>query len=112
MSATLKQTQRHRSKANNALLRAAGRKQFNRYSQLVDAGAKVVASDRYGKLLRQELDGDEPIVMVQVVNSTPEPDGHFKDYFIRVPPEIQTAHEAVAWSFGKTTKEYAPLIET
>lgn len=76
------------------------------------ARSEIVSTDRYGKLLRQELDGDEPLVMVQVVNSTPEPDGHFKHYFLRVPPEIQTAHEGVAWSFGKTAKEYTPLIET
>lgn len=50
--------------------------------------------------------------MVKVVNSTPEPDGSYKDYFLRVPPTITTAHEAVAWTFGKTAETYAPAIET
>ena len=38
--------------------------------------------------------------MVEVVNSTPEPDGSRKTYFLRVPPTIGTAREAVAWTFG------------
>lgn len=29
-----------------------------------------------------------------------------------VSPTIKTAHEGVAWSFGRTTKDYAPQIET
>ena len=87
----------------------------DRYGQarfLVDGGAKIVATDDYGTLYRRELPGDEPIVMVKVVNSTPEPDGSFKDYFIRVPPTVTTAREAVAWSFAKTADEYAPSVQT
>ena len=41
-----------------------------------------------------------------------EPDGSFKDYFIRVPPTIRTAHAAVAWSFGMTAEQYHPLKES
>ncbi len=47
--------------------------------------------------------------MVKVVNSTPEPDGSFKDYFLRVPPTCQTALEAVAWTFDKTPEQYREL---
>jgi len=50
--------------------------------------------------------------MVRVVNATAEPDGSFKDYFIRVPPSMQTVREAVAWTFGKTAADYAPATET
>ncbi len=50
--------------------------------------------------------------MVKVVNSAPEPDGTFKDYFLRVPPTMQTARQAVAWTFGKESHEYAPVLET
>ncbi len=88
---------------------------IERYGQarfLVDGGAKAVASDDYGTLYRRELAGDEPIVMVKVVNSTAELDGSFKDYFIRVPQTVKTAREAVAWSFGKTADEYAPEVQT
>lgn len=39
--------------------------------------------------------------------------GSFKDYFLRVPPQIKTASEAVAWTFGfDKVQEYAPSIET
>jgi hypothetical protein len=79
---------------------------------LLDSGAKEVGRDDFGVLYRKEIPGDEALVMVKVVNSTPEADGTFKDYFLRVPPATKTAHEAVAWTFGKTAEEYAPLIET
>jgi len=79
---------------------------------VLDSGAKEIHKDEFGILYRKELNDDEPIVMVKVVNSTPEPDGSFKDYFLRVPPEIETAQSAVAWTFGVDEDEYAPLAET
>jgi hypothetical protein len=50
--------------------------------------------------------------MVEVVNSTAEPDGTFHTYWLRVPPQTRTATEAVAWTFGLSEQEYAPLIQT
>jgi hypothetical protein len=47
-----------------------------------------------------------------VINSTPEPDGRFKRYWLRVPPDTKTAHEAVAWTFGVPAKDYSPTVET
>ena len=58
------------------------------------------------------IPGDEPIVMVEMVNLTCERDGSFKRYLLRVPPNIQTAHEAVAWTFDVPAKDYAPQIES
>ena len=58
------------------------------------------------------LPGDEPLVMVKVVSATPETDSSFTDYFLRVPPGIQTAREAVAWTFGKTPDVYDPEQES
>lgn len=40
---------------------------------------------------------------IEVTNSTPEPDGSFAKYFLRVPPEIKTAQQGVAWTFGVPT---------
>jgi hypothetical protein len=88
---------------------------IGRYGQtkyLIDSGAENIGGDDYGVLYRKDIQGDEPIVMVKVVNSTAEPDGSFKDYFLRVPPTIRTAREAVAWTFGKTADEYEPSIQT
>jgi len=51
-------------------------------------------------------------VVVEVLNSTPEPDGSRKTYFLRVPPRTSTAHEAVAWTFGMDAAEYSPITQT
>ncbi len=63
-------------------------------------------------LVEVEMPNDENLVMVRVKNSTPEPDGHFKYYWLRVPPDSKNAEEAVAWTFGMSKKEYAPAKET
>src|SRR5262249_701260 len=84
-----------------------------------DAGGERLDHDeRYGTLWRREFredwDGrvEEPIVMGEVVKSTPEPDGSRKHYWLQVPPEMKTAREAVAWTFGLPEREYDPTTET
>jgi hypothetical protein len=81
-----------------------------RYVQ--DAGALKVASDEFGTLWRCPLLGDEPLVMVEVVNATPEPDGSFRNYWMRVPPNMRTPREAIAWTFGVDAHDYDPTIQT
>ena len=83
---------------------------YERY--LRESGATLAHEDRYGKLWRARRPDDTDIVMVEVINSTPEPDGTRNRYMLRVPPTTQTAHEGVAWTFGKTVAEYAPRVET
>jgi hypothetical protein len=77
---------------------------------LVDSNAVEVHQDDWGILYRKDIPDDEPLMMVKVVNSTPEPDGSFKDYFLRVPPTVNTALEAVAWTFDKSPEEYRQLV--
>jgi len=130
----------------NAEIRRVMIEKYGQAKYLLNAGAKKINQDDYGILYRRELQDDEPIVMVRVLNSTPEPDGslsraeaedvfgkgvvqrrldtmiaigvklgddpRFKEYMIRVPPDMRTAHEAIAWTFDKTPKTYAPSIET
>ena len=79
------------------------RVKINRYGQeryLLDSDARIVAEDDFGILYRKTFFDDEPLMMVKVVNSTPEPDGTFKDYFLRVDPNayggLKTARAAVA----------------
>ncbi len=79
---------------------------------LAITNARPIHEDQRGKLYRIEIPGDEAMTLVQVINSTPEPDGHSKLYTLRVPPNIQRASEAVAWSFGLTEKDYDPAQET
>jgi len=64
------------------------------------------------RLWRADMAGDEPLCVVELVNSTPEPDGSARSYMLRVPPDVQTAHQAVAWTFGMAEREYAPAVES
>jgi len=77
-----------------------------------ECGAMLIHSDKYGKLYKKEIEDDEDMVMVRVINSTGEPDGTFKEYLLRVPPSMETAHQAVAWTFDRTPETYSPIIET
>ncbi len=71
-----------------------------------------IHQDKCGILYRMSLNRDEPIMVVHVVNSTPEPDGSFNEYFLRVPPNMTRAKQAVAWTFGLTEEEYFPVVES
>src|SRR5690606_32986411 len=104
---------------------------------LLDSGAQLISQDEAGMLYRKDVAGDEPIVFVRVLNSTPEPDGvlsraeaistfgpaawrlkrqpattRWKEYVIRVPPSVMSAREAVAWTFGLSEEDYTPYVET
>ena len=87
---------------------------FGHERYIRESGAKLVHRDDWGTLWHAEVPGDEPLVMVEVVNATPEPGtvDVFKTYFLRVPPTMRRAKEAVAWSFGMTENEYDPVIQT
>jgi hypothetical protein len=79
---------------------------------MLSSGARKVQQDDCGELWKQEMPEDEPLVMVRVTNSSPEPEGHLKKYFIRVPPATRTAREGVAWTFGMGPQEYNPKKQT
>lgn len=96
----------------NAEVRRVMIELYGQARYLVDSGANQIAADDTGVLYRKTMNGDEPLVMVKVVNSTPEPDGSRREYFLRVPPTMRTAREAVAWTFGLAEAEYAPEIES
>ncbi|MFE3771750.1 DUF6745 domain-containing protein [Streptomyces sp. NPDC059122] len=83
---------------------------YDRY--LEESGARPSGRDETGVLWRIDLADDEPVVMVEVVNSTPEPDGTHRTYWLRVPPRTRTARQGVAWTFGLTEESYAPALET
>ncbi|MFE7711322.1 DUF6745 domain-containing protein [Streptomyces sp. NPDC057486] len=83
---------------------------YDRY--LTESGAQPVHHDETGILWRIALDGDEDVVMVEVVNSTPEPDGTHRTYWLRVPPSTRTAKGGVAWTFGLDEDAYTPLRQT
>jgi len=55
---------------------------------------------------------DDPVCVLKVINSTAEPDGTFKNYYLTVPPNMKKCKEAVAWTFRMTADDYAPMQET
>jgi Domain of unknown function (DUF6745) len=92
---------------------------------LKDAGAAILNhDDRWGTLYRRDIPNDEPLVMVEVINRSPEPDGSFRHYTLRVSPECcplfmdgrkgrpqkLTALNAVASTFGMTGAQYAQQL--
>lgn len=48
----------------------------------------------------------------QPKNATAEADGTFKEYFLRVPPSITRARDAVVWTFGMRPSQYKPDLES
>jgi hypothetical protein len=98
----------------NAEVRRVMLERFGEERYIRESNADIIDVDpRFGTLYRAPLLMDEPLVMVKVLNSTPESDGSRKSYFLRVPPETQTVREAVAWVAGfDDPNDYDPLIET
>lgn len=97
---------------SNAELRRVLIERYGQSRYLQDSGAEQIHQDECGTLFRKDIPGDEPLMMVKVVNSSPEPDGTFKDYFLRVPPETKTAKQAVAWTFAFDEEDYMPVAES
>jgi hypothetical protein len=96
----------------NTELRRVMVERYGAARYIEDSGAKEAHRDDYGVLYRKPQPDDEELVMVKVRNSTPEPDGSVKDYWLRVPPEMRTARQAVAWTFGFEASDYAPAVQT
>jgi hypothetical protein len=80
---------------------------------LRDSQAQHVQEDETGVLYK--VNGGpwaDSIALVGVVNSTAEPDGTFKRYFLRVPPDTTSAREGVAWTFSLAADDYAPNVQS
>ncbi|WP_024512400.1 DUF6745 domain-containing protein [Bradyrhizobium sp. ARR65] len=73
-------------------------------------GARKIAADETGVLWRRIWFNYDIWSAVEVINATPEPDGTHKHFFLQVPANIQTAREAVAWTYGMRADEYANVV--
>ncbi|MFH5806130.1 DUF6745 domain-containing protein [Alienimonas sp. DA493] len=83
---------------------------FDRFVAEADPTVLDADTDPGGerKLLRVDLEGDEPLVVVAV--SCPSTGGR---YVLRVPPNMKTCRQAIAWTAGfDDPSQYAPLVET
>jgi hypothetical protein len=99
----------------NAEVRRAMIERIGWERYLTMSHATTVQADDYGTLLQLPAlpEEDEPLLLVRVTNSTPEPDGSHRDYLLRVPPAVTSAREAVAWTFGvERPEDYVPEVET
>jgi len=96
----------------NAEVRRVMIERMGAVKYLQQAGAELVNADKRGKLWRCARKDDTPLEMVEVLNSTPEPDGSIKTYYLRVKPGFKTATAAVAWTFGLESSKYRPGVET
>lgn len=105
-------TSRRIDEERNIELRRALIDKFGVANYLQEACAGIRDQSEMGTLYIKQMPGDEPIALVRVKNSTPEPDGSFKEYFLRVPPTMKTVREAVAWTFHMRPEDYGPSLET
>lgn len=80
----------------------------NSEAELVDRDA----DPHIGALWVKRQEDDEDIYMLEMRNSTQELDGTWKTYVIRVPPEMRTARQANAWSYGLEPHEYNPILQS
>ena len=115
----------------NAEVRRVMIERYGTGRYLVDSRAGEMATDEMGTLYRREQARDEPLMVVRVLNSTPEPDGTRKTYWLKVHPELRpllgndasgnprfgepqelTPRNAIASTFGLRGEEYQPGAET
>lgn len=119
----------------NAEVRRAMIERFGLPRYIKDSGANVIQElpDNYfikglqgARLLRKELAGDEPIVMIDCLNSTPEPDGTTKRYLLRIDPNAyhgraaRECHAAMASTYRlpdgalafQRPEDYSPRFES
>jgi hypothetical protein len=73
-------------------------------------GAAPVAEDETGILWRRSWLASDAWAAVEVINATPEPDGTRKHFFLQVPPNMRSARDAVAWTYGLRPDVYARLV--
>lgn len=104
-------------KENNVETRSILVERYGLERFIIDSGARKIHEDECGVLYHKVFTShdsltDEPLVVVMVDNSTPEPDGTRQRFFLRVPPTIKSAREAVAWTFGLDEDDYNPTIES
>jgi hypothetical protein len=77
-----------------------------------ESGAELIAEDRSGTLWRINFGDRHRHTMVEVADGTVQHDGTRRRYFLRVPPRMRSAREAVAWTYGLTPQQYDLAVRT
>jgi hypothetical protein len=96
-------------------LEASQRQRIRERREAIERSSPAAYVVNHGRAIHEDIDGlgelrrlwraerpggDSALVMVEVRNSTLEPDGSRRTYWLRVPPHINTCQAAVAWTFG------------
>jgi uncharacterized protein DUF6745 len=128
-------TIKHIETETNAEVRRVMIDRYGAGRYVTDSGATVVhelpadhemVGLRTARVLHKDVPNDEPIVYVDLLNSTPEPDGSVKRYMLRVEPTAyggeasRNAHAAAASTWRnangslafKRWQDYAPDAES
>jgi len=98
----------------NSEVRYVGIKLIGLEKVLTDERTQIIDECYSTGMVLFQIEGifTEPINYLKVINSTAEPDGTYKNYFLCVPPEMKKCKEAVAWTFRMKPKDYNPSQET
>lgn len=97
----------------NVTVRAQLTAEYGGYEKMVeDGGGTLRQQDDYGKLweLPPEPDITEDVALYLEVENSTVIDGKREHFFLRVPPTMKSAKQAVEWSFGiqqGTLEEFA-----
>ncbi len=79
--------------------------------RFLEARARLVHEDAVGRLWASTFPGGTWL-LVEVENGTTEPDGTRRRHYLRVPPTMRTAREAVAWTYGLRAEDYELVQRT
>lgn len=71
------------------------------YGVVIDGAEVLDDSEVDGRLLKIQQDGDEDLVLIHVKDPSTD-----REYFLRVPPEMKTARQARAWTFGFEPEDF------
>jgi len=92
-----------------AIIEKVGYAHFEKNASVISITNKGTSKERI--LLIVNVPNDENIVFIKVLDGTIKGDIR-NTYYIRVPPNMKNADEAVAWTFGMSKNEYQPSEET
>ena len=110
----------------NAEVRRVMIDRFGTQRFMRESGAKALHKDDFGTLYERRFADGSRSLAVHVLNSTVEPDGQVREFWLRVHPELRpllgqgrlgepqslTAHNAVASTFGLRGERYAPCAQS
>lgn len=77
------------------------------YDKIVSDAEVLDTSNTDGDLLRIKLADDEDLVLLHVKDPSTT-----REYFLRVPPNMKTARQARAWTFGFEPEEFVCEVES